>query len=70
VIKFLLTFAVNGFALFGAVIGLYFFLEQYRLNPILHLFIVLAIGAVWGIKSMLYFRDEFARIVAEQARRK
>ena len=68
-VKFLLTFAVNGFALFGSVIGLYFFLEQYHLNPILQLLIVLVIGAVWGIKSMLYFLDELARIVAEQVRK-
>lgn len=64
--KFFFTFALNGFALFGSVIGLYFFLSQYHLNPYLHLLVVLVVGAIWGVKSLLYFREEFARIVSER----
>jgi|GEM_PF-4959565 hypothetical protein len=56
-------FALNGFALFGSVIGLYFFLAQYHLNLWFHLFIVLIVGATWAVRSLLYFWDEFAKII-------
>lgn len=61
--KFLVLFVLNGFALFGAVIGLYFFLAQYHLNAWLHLLIVLFVGTLWAVKSMGYFRDEFAKLI-------
>ncbi len=65
VLTFLFKFALNGFALFGSVIGLYFFLPQYHLNPLLHLLIVLVIGGTWAVKSLVYFRDEFGAIVGK-----
>ncbi|MEK7169876.1 MAG: hypothetical protein AAB767_01140 [Patescibacteria group bacterium] len=69
-LRLLFKIAVNGLALFGSAIGLYFSLKQtFPLHP-WFILLLTAIGALlWGVKSMLYFRNELARIVTQQKNR-
>ncbi len=69
-LRFLFKFAVNGLALFGSAIGLYFFLRQtFPLHPWFVLLLTASGTLLWGVKSLLYFRNELARIVTRQKNR-
>ena len=63
----LVKFALNGFALFGSIIALYFQLSRMLPErPYLTLIIVGVLAAVWGLESMIYFRNAFSKLAAKK----